>query len=486
MKLGLRIFLCYLAIFAGCLYFPVHRTLRTMRTRYQESVEEPLVDAANLLASLLEEQMARAEFQPADLRVPFARAHARALTARIYDLEKTAVDLQLYITDAAGKVVFDTREPSAVGQDYSQWRDVRRTLAGKYGARTTLQDKHDIFSSALYVAAPLYHQGRISGVLTVVKATTNIQNFLRLARPGIVQVGLLSLAAAALLSLGVSYWLTRPIGRLARYADAIREGHRPAFPKLGRTEIADLGLALRRMQEALEGRRYAEEYVQTLTHELKSPLSGIRGAVELLHEDMPPHQQARFLGNIRTETDRIGRIVERMLELATLENRREKPEMAAVDVGAMINTVVESQKAQLAEKGLHVEILVPERPTLTGNEFLLHQALANLVQNAVDFSPEGGKLSVGVATDKGHVTLYVTDAGPGGPEYAQSKIFDRFYSLARPGTGKKSTGLGLNFVREVAQLHDGTIRLTNRPEGGVVAELTLPRVTWATRPSLDP
>src|SRR5262249_22794621 len=164
----------------------------------------------------------------------------------------------------------------------------------------------------------------------------------------------------------------------------------------------------------------------------KSPLSGIRAAVDLLHEDMPRQQQARFLGNIRTETDRIGRIVERMLELATLENRREKPEMASVDARAIINTVVESQETQLAAKGLQIEVSVPEGLTFKANEFLLVQAVANLLQNAVDFSRPGGKLSVSATAYEKRVTLSVTDEGPGIPEYAQSKIFDRFYSLARP------------------------------------------------------
>ena len=124
-------------------------------------------------------------------------------------------------------------------------------------------------------------------MLTVVEPTASIDAFLHLARPAFVRAGLLTVGIAALLSLALSYLLTRPIDRLARYADGIRLGKRPPFPKLGRTEIADLGLALRRMQEALEGRQYAEEYVQTLTHELKSPLSAIRGAAELLQEGMP-------------------------------------------------------------------------------------------------------------------------------------------------------------------------------------------------------
>jgi two-component system sensor histidine kinase CreC len=112
---------------------------------------------------------------------------------------------------------------------------------------------------------------------------------------------------------------------------------------------------------------------------------------------------------------------------------------------------------------------------MNGNAFLLHQALENLVQNAIEFSHKGGLVQVTVAPETERVTIAVTDEGPGIPEYALDRIFERFYSLGRPDTGKKSTGLGLNFVREVAKSHGGTIRVANRPEGGVVAELTLPR-----------
>ena len=137
--------------------------------------------------------------------------------------------------------------------------------------------------------------------------------------------------------------------------------------------------------------------------------------------------------------------------------------------------MVESHEPLLAGKSLKMEINLPDRPTLAGNPFLLHQALENLVQNAIDFSPKGGTVGVTVAMESDRVTISIADEGPGIPEYALGRIFDRFYSLARPDTGKKSTGLGLNFVREVAKSHGGTISVTNRPEGGALAVLTLPQ-----------
>jgi two-component system sensor histidine kinase CreC len=475
MKLGLRMFLFYLALFAACLYFTTGWIWTTLRTRYLESVEEPLVDSANLLAALAEREMARPDFTYADLEATLARAHARTLSARIYDLDKSAVDLQIYITDASGQVVLDTRTPKAVGQDYSRFHDVKYTLEGRYGARATSRDPNDPLSTELYVGAPIYQDGRVHGVLTVVEPTASIDAFLHLARPAFVRAGLLAIGVAALLSLALSYLLTRPIDRLARYADGIRLGERPPFPRLGRTEIADLGLALRRMQEALEGRQYAEEYVQTLTHELKSPLSAIRGAAELLQEGMPREQQARFIANIRTEAARIARIVERMLELAKLENRRETPEMELVELDALVRTVAEGLEPLLAAKDLTLEIAAADRLTVTGNAFLLHQAVENLVQNALEFSPRGGTVRVAVTPERDRVTITVADDGPGIPDYALDRIFDRFYSLGRPDSGRKSTGLGLNLVREVAATHGGTIRVVNRPERGALAELALPR-----------
>src|SRR3954454_7370442 len=127
MKLGLRIFLFYLAVFTVCLYFTTDWIWTTLRTRYLESVEEPLVDSANLLASLTEREMARPDFTFADLETTLDRVYARRLSAHIYDLQKSTVDLTLYITDATGRVVLDTRRPTAVGEDYSRFHDVKRT-----------------------------------------------------------------------------------------------------------------------------------------------------------------------------------------------------------------------------------------------------------------------------------------------------------------------------------------------------------------------
>jgi two-component system sensor histidine kinase CreC len=447
--------------------------VKNLRTRYLESVEDPLVDQANILAGIVGLEMETDRFDPKSLYTAFETIYNRSLSAEIYDMVKTQVDMQIYITDTNGTLIFDSKNNANVGKDYSKWRDVRLTLEGRYGARTTRSDLEDPTSSVLYVATPLMVKGKIAGVVTVGKPTTNINNFLTDAKPRIFHVGILSLMAAAVFSLLASVWITRPIKRLTDYANGVRQGKRMEFPKLGHSEIGEMGTAFQKMQEALEGKKYVEQYIQTLTHEIKSPLSAIRGAAELLEEKMQPEQRARFLSNICNEAHRIQQIVDRLLELSELENLKILRKIENISFASLVNTVLESKQPMLSKKNLKVMVQIPDDIRVKGDSFLLHQAMGNLIQNAMDFSPDHSQIELTAHTDGKRVTFTVDDTGPGIPEYAKDKIFDRFFSLKRPDSGKKSTGLGLNFVQEAAILHNGEVKLENLPEKGTRGTLIL-------------
>ena len=475
MKLGLRIFGCYLLIFCICFAYPVGWVLDTLRTRYLEGVEDPLVDQANIMAEMVSRKMAAGQFSADDLNDVFTGIYARDLDTRIYHLLKNKVDLSVYITDAKGRVIFHSRDQSEVGSDYTHWRDVKLTLEGRYGARTTLADPDDEKSSVLYVAAPIVVDEHIAGVLTVAKPTTNINSFLEQAKPQLIKVVALSVVAAIVLGYLVALWITRPIQRMTDYANAVHDGERAKFPKLDKTEIGTMGRALKKMKTALEGKAYVERYVQQLTHEVKSPVSAIRGAAELLEEEIPPEKRKKFLTHIRTEVNRIQNIVDRMLTLSALENKDQLTHTEPVDLNALVKEVLESKHAMLLAKDITIETNIPNDIRVHGDAFWLHQATANLVQNAIDFSPSHGKITISVDRQDQVVHLSVKDGGTAIPPYAMDKIFNKFYSLKRPDSGRKSTGLGLNLVRQVALLHNGRIELINRDPQGVRAVLSLPK-----------
>ena len=272
----------------------------------------------------------------------------------------------------------------------------------------------------------------------------------------------------------LSVWLVRPFGVIGDYVRYVRAQRTFSLPRLGRRALGAIGAAYDEMRDALAGRNHVADYVQTLTHELKSPLSAIRGAAELLQEPMADADRTRFTGNIVRETQRIQELVDRMMELTALESRRQLDQVAPVDLRALADEIASSAQASGAARGVRVEALPGDAAVVDGDAFLLRRALANLVDNAIDFSPAGGTVTLALQRRGRHVDLVVQDAGPGIPDYAEDKVFEKFYSLARPGSRKKSTGLGLSFVKEIAELHTGSATLKNAPQGGAIATLSLP------------
>jgi two-component system sensor histidine kinase CreC len=326
----------------------------------------------------------------------------------------------------------------------------------------------------MHVAAPIYDGAEIIGAVTVAKPNRSALPVIERARRRLTLLGggliLSGVLAGGLLSL----WLSRSIRRLTRFAREVSAGHRPGVPQLPGRELRQLAEALESMRTQLEGKAYVERYVQTLTHELKSPLAAIAGAAELLRGDLAPAARERFLGNIDSETARLGSLSERLLRLSHLEQRRELEERVAVPLAPLVGELLEAQAARLTTRGARVDNSVPAGVAVRGESFLVRQALANLIDNAAEFVEDGGALTVS-AEEAGDVLLVrVYNEGEPIPDYALPRVTERFYSLPRPATGRKSTGLGLSFVQETAELHGGTFHISNAP-GGVLAELRLPR-----------
>ncbi len=469
------IFVVYLAAIGVLLY----RVAADFDPRYRESAEESLVDTANLLATLLERRTYDGVIPTDELERTLAELSHRPVYARIFDIEKTKIDLHVYVTDRDGTVLFDSHGQD-VGANYLDWRDVSRTLEGKYGARTTVVVPGDPASAVMYVGAPIRERtaahpaGDIVGMVGVGKPIASIRPFIVNAREKLALIGVISTAGFALLMVFATVWLVRPFGfvrdvwrALARDPGSIGSFGR-RFAHALRTAFAD-------MRDALAGASYVDQYVQTLTHELKSPLAAIRGAAELLREPMPENARARFAGNIEEQVERAQMLIERLLELSALERRAALDRSEPVSLVQAAYAARDELAAPAARKDVEIAITADAEATVHGDAFLLQRAVANLLANAIDFAPRYSKIDVAVRTSAKQVELTVRDRGPGLPEYARERVFEKFYSLARPDSGKKSTGLGLALVKEVAALHGGSAKLANHPDGGALATLTLPR-----------
>lgn len=471
MSLRTRIITIYVLLMAASFSCLIYLIAEDVRPRYLEAVEDSMVDIAELTAASLAQEISHGKLDLTAINAAMSDLRNRTFSAKIYNIHKNAVDLHIYITDAKGILLYDSTGENKPGADFSQWRDVFLTLQGRYGARSTQVDKNSD-ARVLYVAAPIIKNGEIFGVVSVGKPNDNISFLIAIAKERFIFSLLIVGLAAMGLGIALSVWITRPLKRLLDYMHSVRREEARPLPPLGPSEIEALGAALAEMQNKLEGKNYIEDYVRALTHEMKSPLTAIKGAGEILREHVSDERAMKFLNNIDSETERLHSLVERTLQLSRLENIHavSKTRIAAE---AFFNCLTESFQHQLDKKSLHLEKHIPPGLSLEGDELLLRQAFSNLIANAIDFAPPDSQISLSAFEEGGKLRVVIEDQGAGIPDFAFNKVFDKFFSLPRPDSGKKSSGLGLPFVKEVLSLHGGKISLENtRP--GLKAEVVLP------------
>jgi two-component system sensor histidine kinase CreC len=479
MRIGLRILLGYFLIVALAAILLGRVFVQEVKPGVRQAMEDTLVDTANLLAAQAKDDLLAGRIDDGSFAASVRAATARDLGAQIWGFGKREVSTRVYVTDTRGIVVFDS-SGADVGKDYSRWNDVYLTLRGKYGARSSRSDPQDEKSSVMHVTAPIVDRSSgkdvIVGVLTVAKPNQTIAPFIESSQRTILQWGWLLLGTALLIGLVAAWWLSRQLGALRSYAVAVTAGERVAPPEAA-GEFGDLGRALSTMRERLEGKQYVEQYVHALTHELKSPLAAIRASAELVETGgaaMPADERARFVATIRAQGDRLAQMIDKLLALAAVEHRQQIEQPQPVDLVHVTAAAASDVASKFDQRGVTLQLGDTQSATVTGDPFLLHQAIVNLLDNAADFAPRGSTVEVTIDRAGPRWTIAVTDRGPGVPEFALPRAFERFYSLPRPDGGSRSSGLGLCFVAEVAALHGGQATLANRAGGGAVARLALP------------
>ncbi|RZJ13238.1 MAG: two-component system sensor histidine kinase CreC [Acidovorax sp.] len=481
MRLGIRLLFAFFLINGIAAFFVLRVFMAEIKPSVREVMEDMMVDTANILAELASDDMATGRLaasaaNPNGSASPFAqhvrRYATRPIDAAIWGFSKQSLDYRIYVTDRQGRVLFDS-ENRAIGADYSQWRDVARTLRGEYGARSTRDVDSDDTTGVMHVAAPIYLKGEIAGVLTVAKPTRTVQRFIDRAERKVFMGGLLLLALSAAVGVAVTLWMVWNVRRLRDYALSVQgpadgERHDPDAPPTAALavpqvpgELGDLARAMDRMRARLEGHDYIEGYVRALTHELKSPVAAIRGAGELLQDDLPAADRAEFATQVVQQSERLQRIIDRLLELSKLEQRHHAEGRAPVALHDCAEAAIGQTRGRAAQRGITLALSGSTGSSGPWEAELVTLALTNLLDNAIDFAPEGSAVVVQVEGS----TVAVQDSGPGVPDYALPRLGERFFTTARPGGERSGSGLGLAIVRRVMALHGGQMLVHNTTPG---------------------
>ena len=226
--------------------------------------------------------------------------------------------------------------------------------------------------------------------------------------------------------------------------------------------------------------RVRRDFVANVSHELRTPLTAVRGYVEaLMEEPLDPQQRKQFLEVIDRHTGRMERLVRDLLRLARLDAHQETAEPHPVDVEALFRSASADLSERIEKQKVLVEVKIePAAAVIEADPTKMHDALRNLIENAVNYSSEGGLVELGARVEDGSVLLTVADHGPGVPDADLGRVFERFYrvdkSRARDPGG---TGLGLSIVRQLIDLHGGRVRADNRKDGGAIFTISLPHRT---------
>ena len=470
----------------------------------QQVIEDTLLDTSKLLAASLQIPLSTGQIYDEDYQAQLDAAFigVPAMDDSVGDINQTKSysSFRIYVTDSKGVVVYDSlpKSESSEGSYYGRWNDVYLTLKGQYGARSTLRDYQQRDGSVMYVAQPIKdNAGDIIGVVSVGKPVASVLPYLDNTRNRMLITALLISIAALILAGLVAWWLKQSITLVTQYTSALAEDTKKPYFYLGH-ELNSLTDTIETMKHRLENRAYVTDYVHTLTHELKSPLTAIRASSELLEDDgldghiLDHDDRQMLIETVGEQSIKMQQLIDRLLLLAKVEQPTFKLNRQLTSLLPLLQSLIRDNSAKQQQQNLKpINIYInDEKMTDTVNlpadvlastsvfadQFWLIQVLQNVLDNAIHFAIS--TIYIALHSTAQTVTIDIFNDGKLLPDYAIDKAFERYFSLshqsqtayhttesAKPShatnTPKKGTGLGLTLVKQVIEHHGGSVTIAN-------------------------
>jgi two-component system, OmpR family, phosphate regulon sensor histidine kinase PhoR len=474
----------FLKLIAGifCLLLIALVVVDTFATRvaqdaYLEDLKRQLADECRLLALVHPDA--------ASMDAAEVRRVATALGGRITVVRSDGKVLEESDTDPAGMENHRTGSRKELMEAFRGLAGVDRRVSATLG------------TEFLYVAVPMP-----GGAVRIAMPTAQIDRQVREIRAKI----LFGTALAFLPAIAIAAWLARLISRrfaaVMAHADELAHGNFHArLPNPGTSEFGQLATTLNQTAEALEKtmeqlqhehselekvERVRKDFVINVSHELRTPLASIQGYTETLMDGAleDPVYNMKFLGIIRHNAERLARLTEDLLTLSRVEQKRQKFEFGPFAVNGLMREALELMLPIAEKRHIHLELEpAPESALAWCDREAVSQTLSNMLDNAIKYTPEGGRISVGARTAGQFVELHVRDTGIGIPADELPRLFERFYRVDKARSRELGgTGLGLSIVKHLVAAHNGTTRVESRLGEGSTFYFTLPAEESALRP----
>ncbi|MEJ5313590.1 MULTISPECIES: cell wall metabolism sensor histidine kinase WalK [Anaerolinea] len=291
--------------------------------------------------------------------------------------------------------------------------------------------------------------------------------------------GLCGLGLSVVLAFSMGAWITRPLQKMQKEALQLADGKAVQVSEEGPLEVRNLAHTLNEMMRKVQASQRAQrDFIANVSHDLKTPLTAVQGFAQAILDGTAQSPEALKDAAlvIYNEASRMYRLVLDLLTLARFETGTADLVFEKVDVQELLRETVRRFSPQAQKAGIYLQLSVSPLPVLIADGERLMQALSNLLDNALKYTPSGGTVWVRGMVEGEHLLLEVQDTGKGIPLEEQERIFERFYrgNRSRSQNGEQSSGLGLPIVREIVHAHGGEVRVSSEPGKGSRFTLVLP------------
>ena len=382
-----------------------------------------------------------------------------------------------YITDAISWVWDKVSAPFSPESERrpppSVEEQVRALVAPTIEKGTSVSRGQNVHSSVFSVASPIVRGDTPVGVVAVANTTGEIDQLVRVERERVLQMFLVATLVSVGLSLILASTIANPLAELAAAAEVGGARNRNKGAKGGRIRIPDLTArpdeigrlsgALRGMVAALYHRIDGnEQFAADVAHEIKNPLASLRSAVGTMRLAKREDQRSKLLDVIEHDVRRLDRLVSDISNASRLDSELVKEEQESFDLIGMLTNLSQYLGEEAEKKGVEFITDFPKEPIIiTGLEGRLAQVFVNLITNAISFCEDGDAIRLWARKRENRVVVVVEDTGPGIPDQALTKIFQRFYSQRSEKDFGNNSGLGLSISKQIVEAHDGVIWAEN-------------------------
>ena len=405
----------------------------------------------------------------------------------ILDLDQTVfTGSDIIFEEALGsETITPEIEERLVEEEINEIKDI---ITNKYNNEImilTNDEKNNFFVSTL---SKITFQNNDVGYIVVSEQANDIITAVKERKAFIIRTMIAVVIVILIFSLFLNKYILKPIGLLVKFSDGIKKKSSQTIDInkvfIRDDEIGKLTQSIDEMTKELQQRtNRAETFSNDLAHEIRNPLASLKSASELLDKTTEKTEAEKLLKIINHDAERIERLITDYTQMLKDEASLSREKMSKIDLVEIIDSVVEDFNQDLVNQNKKIEINITNKIKSKNGHFIfgisnrLEQVVANLLDNSISFSKENQKIEISLEETSSNLLLSIKDEGPGFAETSPQKIFKRFYSN-RPSSFGKHSGLGLNIVKNIVQLHKGTIAASNRLNTkGAQVEVLLPKLS---------